>query len=140
MDIMHGQADPFRSSRRPDPLHWLWYAMGGKLPAAYRRWVRDDITRRTWPLRHLLRLLVQLAPFSLVLLLLLPGPLWVRVMAVAGGCAVGLLYSFVFLYEATEMRATKAGYPHGTAALVREERHADRLLTDAARAFDRRHR
>lgn len=124
---------------RPDPLHWLWYAMGGRLPVAYREWVLDDVTRRTWPLRHLARLLVQLLPLGALLLLVLPGPLWVRLMAVVGGSVVGLLYSFVFLYEATEARACKAGYPHGTAARVRGERHAGRSLAAALRAFERRH-
>ena len=107
--------------QRPGPVRWLWYAAGGALPPAYREWVLHDITCRTWPLRHLARLLTQLVPVVIVLLVLIPGPLWVRVMAVAGGSAVGLLYSFVFLYEATESRATKAGYPHGTAARGREE-------------------
>lgn len=35
----------------------------------------------------------------------------VRVMAVVSGSPVGLAYSFVFLYEATEHRACKAGWP-----------------------------
>jgi Family of unknown function (DUF5313) len=126
--------------RYPDPIHWLWYAMGGRLPAAFRQWVLHDVTCRTWPLRHLLRLLVQLLPIGLLLLLLIPGPLWVRVMAVLGGSVVGLLYSFVFLYEATEQRACKAGYPHGTAARVREERRAGRSLAEATRDFDRHFR
>jgi len=107
---------------------------------AYREWVLDDVTCRTWPLRHLLRLLVQLVPVGVVLLVLLPGPLWVRLMAVVGGSLVGLLYSFVFLYEATEHRACKAGYPHGTAARVRSQRRAARSLAAAARDFDRRSR
>jgi hypothetical protein len=123
--------------RYPDPIHWLWYAMGGRLPAAFREWVLHDLTCRTWPLRHLLRLLVQLLPVGLLLLLLIPGPLWVRVMAVLGGSVVGLLYSFAFLYEATEHRACKAGYPHGTAAREREERRVARSLAQATRDFDR---
>ena len=124
----------------PDPIHWLWYAMGGRLPAAFREWVLHDVTCRTWPLRHLLRLLVQLLPVGLLLLLLIPGPLWVRLMGVLGGSVVGLLFSFVFLYEATEHRVCKAGYPHGTAARVREERRAARSLAEATRDFDQHFR
>ncbi|MCU1628298.1 MAG: hypothetical protein QOC68_4509 [Solirubrobacteraceae bacterium] len=120
----HGITDG--SPRRPGPLRWLWYAAGGALPSAYREWVRYDVTCRTWPLRHLLRLLAQLVPVAVVLLVLIPGPMWVRVMAVASGSLVGLAYSFVFLYEATEHRACKAGYPHGTAARVRAESRAAR--------------
>ena len=123
---------------RPGPAQWLWYACGGRLPARLRGWVLHDLTCRTWPLRHLVRLLAQLVPVGIVLLVLLPGPLWVRLMAVLGGSVVGLLYSFVFLYEATEQRATKAGYPHGTAARVRAERRAARSLARAARQFAER--
>jgi hypothetical protein len=126
------------SGRRPGPLRWLWYANGGRLPEAYRPWVLYDLTCRRWPLRHLARLLVQLVPVAVVLLLLLPGPMWARVMAVAGGSLVGLLYSFAYLYEATERRATKAGYPGGTAQSVREGRRASEALVRAAADFRRR--
>jgi Family of unknown function (DUF5313) len=125
------------SPRRPGPVRWLWYAMGGRLSPVHREWVLHDVTCRTWPLRHLLRLLVQLLPVAAVLLVLIPGPLWVRLMGVIGGSLVGLAYSFVFLYEATEQRAGKAGYPHGTAARVRGERRAGRSLAVAARDFER---
>jgi hypothetical protein len=128
------------SPRRPGAIRWLWYAVGGRLPAAYREWVLYDVTCRTWPLRHLVRLLVQLVPVVVVLIVLIPGPMWVRLMAVVGGSLVGLLYSFVFLYEATEHRACKAGYAHGTAARGREERHAARALATAAWDFERRRR
>ena len=129
---------PARSASpgRPGPVRWWWYAMGGRLSAVYREWVLYDVTCRTWPLRHLLRLLVQLLPVAAVLLVLIPGPLWVRLMGVIGGSIVGLAYSFVFLYEATEHRACKAGYPHGTAARVRDERRAGRALAAAARDFE----
>jgi Family of unknown function (DUF5313) len=119
---------------------WLWYAMGGRLPAEYREWVLYDVTCRTWPLRHLVRLLVQLVPVGVLLLVLLPVPLWIALLGVLVGSAIGLMYSFVFLYEATEQRASKAGYPHGTAARVREERRAARSLAEAAAEFDRLHR
>ena len=42
---------------RPDPLHWLWYAVGGGLPPRYRAWVGHDVTapggfRRSTERRH----------------------------------------------------------------------------------------
>jgi hypothetical protein len=118
-------------------LRWLWYAVGGGLPAEYREWVLYDVTCRTWPLRHLVRLLVQLVPVGVLLIVLLPVPLWIRVLGVVVGSSIGLLYSFVFLYEATERRATKAGYPSGTAQVVRQEQHAARALRKAADDFHR---
>jgi hypothetical protein len=131
---------PSESPRRPDPARWVWYALGGRLPAACREWVLHDVTCRTWPLRHLLRLLVQVVPVAVVLVVVIPGPMWVRVMAAVGGSLVGLFYSFVFLYEATEHRAWKAGYAHGTAERVRKERNAGRALATAASDFERRWR
>jgi Family of unknown function (DUF5313) len=137
----HGRSAA-RSARRPGPIRWLWYAFGGRLPGEYREWVLHDLTSVTWPLRHLGRLLTQLAPVAGVLVAVLPGPPWVRVMGAVGGSVVGLLYSYVFLYEATERRATKAGYPPGTLQVVREERQAGRALERAADEFERtwRHR
>ncbi|WP_346278999.1 DUF5313 family protein, partial [Pseudonocardia sp.] len=41
--------------RRPGPLRWLWYALGGGLPPLYRRWVLHDTTCETWRLRHFAR-------------------------------------------------------------------------------------
>jgi len=140
MTSASGSVPPPGPTRRPGPVRWLWYAVGGRLPADYREWVLHDVTCHTWPLRHLLRLLVQVVPVAVVLLAFVPGPLWVRLWGVTAGAVVGLLYSFVFLYEATEQRASKAGYPHVTATRVREERRAARSLAAAAREFDRRRR
>ena len=58
---------------RPGPLCWFWYAAGGRLPDRYRAWVLHDLTCRTWPLRHLARLVAQFAPVAIVLVLLLIG-------------------------------------------------------------------
>jgi Family of unknown function (DUF5313) len=74
------RSDPRPARYRPGPLRWFWYAVGGRLPDRYRPWVLHDLTCRTWPLRHLARLVAQLAPVAIVLVLLLPGPLWIRVM------------------------------------------------------------
>jgi hypothetical protein len=118
-------------------LRWLWYAFGGRLPGAYRGWVLHDLSCRTWPLRHVARLITQLAPVAAILLAVLPGPLWARAMGAVGGSLVGLLYSAAFLFEATERRATKAGLPPGSLQAAREERRAGRDLKRAADEFDR---
>jgi hypothetical protein len=107
--------------RRPAAHRWVWYALGGGLPERNRGWVLHDTTTRTWWLRHVLRSLVQLAvPIALVLLLV-PGPFWVRGMAALGGVLLGLIFSLAYMHETAENRVVRAGYPAGTAAELREQ-------------------
>jgi hypothetical protein len=125
--------------RRPDPFHWVLYAFGAKLPARNREWVLHDVTTRTWVLRHVLRTTVQLAPVAVLLYLLIPGSSAIRAGAVAGGLALGYFYSFAYMYETTENRAIKAGYPRGTATELREERTST-VREAEARRYDERYR
>jgi hypothetical protein len=111
--------------RRPDPLRWWWYAVGGGLPLRYREWVLHDLTTGTWRLRQMFRSVVQVLPVSLLVVIFLPGDLWVRVLAAAGGLCVSMIYALAYLDEATEHRALKAGYPRGTVRAVRDEADAD---------------
>lgn len=111
--------------RRPGPVRWLMYAFGRGLPPEYREWVLHDLTTPSWPARQLLRSVVQLLPFAVVLVVLVPGELWVRLLAVLGGASVGMIYAVAYLYEATEHRALKAGYPRGTPGRIREAAHGD---------------
>jgi hypothetical protein len=106
--------------RRPDPVRWLWYALGGRLPARFSPWVLHDTTTRTWILRHVLRSFVQLAvPIGLVLLLV-PGEFWIRGMAALGGVFLALFFSLAYMTETTENRVVRAGYPVGTAQATRD--------------------
>ena len=73
--------------RRPDPVRWLWYAYGGGLPERFSPWVLHDTTCRTWAARHVLRIVVQIAPFVAAIIVFVPGPLWLRVMC-SGYCPV----------------------------------------------------
>ena len=107
--------------QRPNPLQWVWYALGGRLPRELAPWVLDDTTRRTWVWRHLARAAVQMLPI-VALCLLVPVPLAYRVSAAAGGFLLGLLFSLAFMVETIEHRVAKAGYEPGTAARVRAER------------------
>jgi Family of unknown function (DUF5313) len=111
-----------RPRTRPTPLQWIWYALGGGLPRALSPWVLADTTRRTWVWRHLSRALVQLSPLLVVCVLLVPVPLAYRLSAAGGGVVLGLLFSLAYMFETTEHRVTKAGYPSGTAERVRTER------------------
>ncbi|HWO61462.1 MAG TPA: DUF5313 domain-containing protein [Umezawaea sp.] len=109
--------------RRPNPALWLWYAVGGRLPDRYREWVLHDVTARTWVLRHLVRGLVQMSP--IFLLVLLPGPLWVRLMSCLLGILVGFFYSITYMEQTTEQRLVKQGYPRGTGKATRRAAHSE---------------
>lgn len=106
---------------RPDPLRWLWYAVGGRLPLRYRMWVLHDVTARTWWLRHIARALVQAVPVGVVVGLLIPGSLGIRLAAVGGGILVSMIYVVAFVDEAVEHRSMKAGFPRGYAKAMRTE-------------------
>jgi hypothetical protein len=107
---------------RPNPAQWLWYALGGGLPRRLSPWVLDDVTRRSWVVRHLLRALVQLAPVVALCLTVAPVPFSFRLSAVVGGVLMGLLFSLAYMTETTEHRAVKAGYSPGTTARLRADR------------------
>jgi len=126
-------------AHRPGPLRWLLYAYGRRLPPQYREWVLHDLTTRTWALRQLLRSLVQVLPFGVALALLLPVEPWIRITAVLGGMAVGMIYAVAFLPETTESRAIKAGYPRGYIVEVRDAAHADERAA-AQRRYEQRYR
>jgi hypothetical protein len=109
-------------ARRPNPLQWVWYALGGGLPRALSPWVLADTTGRTWILRHLARAVVQLLPVMALCVFAVPVALSYRLSAAMGGLLVGLMFSVAFMTETIEHRVTKAGYPPGTAGRVRAER------------------
>jgi hypothetical protein len=48
-----------------------------------------------------------------------------------------MIYAVAYLYEATEHRAMKAGYPRGMAQAVRDDARADERLAAALRYADR---
>jgi hypothetical protein len=122
--------------RRPDPIRWFWYALGGRLPARFSPWVLHDTTTRTWALRHVLRSFVQLAvPIGLVLLLV-PGEFWIRGMAALGGIFLGLFFSLAYMPETTENRVKRAGYPAGTAQATRDRLHEAREVEASVRRRD----
>lgn len=128
-----------RPPRRPGPARWLLYAFGRGLPSRYREWVLHDLTTRTWPARQLLRSLVQVLPFAMLVALLVPGALWVRLAAILGGIAIGMIYAVAYLYEATEHRALKAGLSRGALQSIRDDADADER-EEARRRYAQRYR
>jgi hypothetical protein len=136
-DATRSGMTPAGPPRRPGPLLWLRYAFGGGLPPRYRDWVLHDVTTRTWPLRQMLRSVVQLVPIAALLVLVVPGELWVRLVAVLGGALVGMLYAASFVQQTTEHRAMKAGWPPGYAQAVRDRRHEARRAEELIRYVER---
>jgi hypothetical protein len=122
------------SRQRPGPVSWVRYAFGGGLNPRHRSWVLHDTTCRTWAARHVARSLLQMSPVVLAIVLLVPGPLWIRGMSALGGLIMGLIFSLGYMIETTEHRLVKAGYPVGTAERVRERRSS----TDRSEAVARR--
>lgn len=121
------------SHDRPDPVRWLWYAFGGRLPRRYSPWVLHDTTTRTWVLRHVARVVTQVAPFVAAIIVLVPGPLWLRVMSATGGAIMGMIFAVCYIHETAEHRLVKAGYPPGTGHTTRAARSSGRDAEAAAR-------
>lgn len=107
---------------RPNPIRWLWYAVGGTLPARLAPWVLHDVTTRTWALRHAARGAVVLAPIAGACLLL-PGPIGLRLAMVLLVAIVGGYFSLSYVEESAELRAVKHGYEHGIARATRDARN-----------------
>ena len=123
--------------RRPGPVRWVLYAVGRPLPPEYREWVLHDVTARTWVLRHLLRTTVQLLPIAVLLYVFIPGPAWVKACSVLAGILLGYFYSVAYMYETTEHRVMKAGYPRGTAAAIRGRADEDERAEQSRRYEER---
>src|ERR1700753_773160 len=115
------------SATRPGPFRWLAYAFGAGLPERYDEGVLHDTTTRTWALRHLARVMLQLSPVIIAVLIFLPGAFWIRLTACFGATALALIFSFAYVVETTEHRLVKGGYRSGIGEIVRRDR------ADAAR-------
>jgi Family of unknown function (DUF5313) len=98
-------------TERPNPVQWLWYAVGGRLPASLQDWVLRDVSARTWVWR------------PVALCLLVPGPLGLRAAMALLVVIVGTYFSLSYVEEASDMRAVKHGHAPGAAKAVRDARH-----------------
>ena len=66
----------------PSMLGKLAFAVGFRLPEENRDWVRHELTDSGWRMRVILRHLTVMIPVC-VLLALLPGPPWLKIMVPA---------------------------------------------------------
>lgn len=109
-------------TERPNPVQWLWYAVGGRLPAPLHAWVLHDVSARTWVWRHVARMSVVVAPIAAASLLA-PGPLGLRAAMALLVVIVGAYFSLSYVEESSDMRAVKHGHAPGTAKAIRDSRH-----------------
>ena len=121
---------------RPNPLRWVAYAMGAALPRRHSSWVLHDVTTGTWVLRHAARTLVQLAVPVVLIVVLVPGPLGLRLGMALIGVILGLAFSLAYMTETVENRVRKAGFPIGSAQAGRDRLAAEREVVAAGRRRD----
>jgi hypothetical protein len=117
---------------RPNPIRWLGYAVGGRLPRRYADWVLRDVSARTWVVRHAARGFVVLGPIAAACLLF-PGPLTLRLAMVLLVAIVGAYFSLSYVEESCELRAVKHGHEHGAAKAARDARTATAEAARTAR-------
>ena len=121
------------TSRRPGPLRWVWYAFGGGLPARYREWVLYDATCPSWAWRHFARAFAQMSLAAVPIMLIVPGPLWIRLVGILLSWLVAAQYALYNMHISVEHRVHKAGYPRGAAQAGRDEAHAEARAAAAIR-------
>lgn len=127
------------SGPRPNPVQWLWFAFGGRLPNRYREWVLHDAVSRTWLLRFAVRALVRISPLvlaALVVLRLLDAHVGLALASVVLGLFVGVYYAMSYAVERVDQQLARYGYPNGTAERMREERSGARTAAQRER-YDR---
>jgi hypothetical protein len=119
-----------RDRRRPGPLRWIWYAIGGSLGPRYRQWVLYDLTCSTRWTRQVMRAVVQVVPLAAVLLLAL-GTGWVSWVGVLCGLVLALIFSVAYFDQSADYRLVKHGFPPGTVRQILTQRdeaeHPDRM-------------
>lgn len=129
-----------RDMTRPNPVLWLYFQYGGRLPARYREWVLHDATCRTWLVRVFVRTLVLLAPaFAVVLFVLVRiGGQWpIALGAILLGVLVSLRFALANAMESVDARLVRYGYPPGHASALRRRADAGSQDDEDARYRDR---
>lgn len=116
----------------------MGWALGARLPVRYREWVARDLTGDGWERRHFTRTLVQWAPS--LLLLLLPGPVWLRVLLPLLVLIGSLYVSASYLQETRTHRLARHGLPVELAEQADETRRDAKELAQLVRIEKRRAR
>ncbi|MEV6325159.1 DUF5313 family protein [Nocardia sp. NPDC051787] len=112
-----------REQRRPNPVQWIGYAFGRRLPDSMREWVRDDLTGRYAAIRHVVRGLVPFTPLFAAFLLF-PGELWLRGAMVLLALLLALFYTIAYMPMNRAHRLAKHGLPADLENPQRAQRRA----------------
>ncbi|ONM47574.1 DUF5313 family protein [Nocardia donostiensis] len=96
--------------KRPNPIQWIGYACGRRLPDSMSDWVRNDLTGKYATPRHMVRGMVPLTPIFAAFLLF-PGPLWLRGAMILLAVLLGLFYCVAYMPMNREHRLIKHGLP-----------------------------
>jgi hypothetical protein len=121
---------------RPNPLQWLYYQYGGRLPDRYKDWVLHDTTSRWWLPRAFVRTLCQAVPVIVVLLVvfaLFGVPWYFAVACVVLGLVVSIYYALSYSSESVDSRLSRYGYPSNYASTFRQEQYEKTHAADAER-------
>jgi hypothetical protein len=126
--------------KRPNPVRWLCFQYGMRLPARYRDWVLHDATCPTWLPRVLIRTLVQLTPAFVVLLVVLSridGAWPVALGAILLGVLVSLRLTLANAAESVDGRLIRYGFPPGHGTAARKQANAAANADEEARHRDK---
>jgi hypothetical protein len=122
--------------RRPNPLLWMYYCYGGRLPDRCRDWVLHDGTCRTWLVRVFVRGFVQVLPVAVILLIafLVFGGSWpLAVGAVVLGLLGMLRFVLTYSVESVNSRLASYGFPPGYGTTMRKRRYQAEHADEAER-------
>lgn len=122
---------------RPDPLHLLWYSVGGSLPPRNSAWVLHDVTCRTWLLRHFARTMLIIVPLFLAYMALMPASFSIRLLTGLTFAGGAFMFSLVNTLVDTDRRAVRAGYDPGVPARIRSQQAVDRQRLAAGQRRER---
>lgn len=125
-------------SSRPNPIQWIAYTYGAKLPESKTDWVANDLMGPHAFARHVLRAQVAFVPVYLVLFFLFPGgPIWVRALMVLLGACLALIFSVSYMDQNRVRRLQKHGLGN-TPLTYRQRAEAEHLKTQYEQIYGAR--
>ncbi|GEE01734.1 hypothetical protein nbrc107696_21800 [Gordonia spumicola] len=107
-------------SARPNPLQWIAYAYGAKLPEAQHDWVRNDLTGRFATPRHLIRTQFCFSPIYLAFYFGFDGEWWIRALMVLLAATLAFVFSVSYKDQNRVRRLQQHGL--GNSPLTQRQR------------------